>query len=72
MDAADCRLVAGAAEWLIGEVLLDVRPKPANPRSSSFRSVIWWSEAELMAGILWLMACDGGLLGNQLVMLANW
>ena len=25
MDAADCRLVAGVAEWLFGEVLLDVR-----------------------------------------------
>ena len=72
MDAADCRLVAVVAEWLFGEVLLDVRPKPANQRSSSFRPVIWWSVAELMAGILWLMACYGELLGNQLVMLANW
>ena len=25
MDAADCRLVAGIAEWLLSEVLLDVR-----------------------------------------------
>ena len=72
MDAADCRLVAGVAEWLFGEVLLDVRFKPANQRSSSFRPVIWRSVAELMAGMLWQMACYGGLLGNQLVMLANW
>ena len=27
MDAADCRLVAGVAEWLFGEILLDVRFK---------------------------------------------
>ena len=25
MDAADGRLVAGAVEWIVGEVLLDVR-----------------------------------------------
>ena len=30
MDAADCRLVAGGAEWLFGEVLLDVRLKPVD------------------------------------------
>ena len=53
MDAADCRLVAGVAEWLFGEVLLDVRFKPADLRSSSFRPVIWRSVAELMAGMLW-------------------
>ena len=29
MDAADGRLVAGVAEWLFGEVLLDVRFKLA-------------------------------------------
>ena len=53
MDATDCRLVAGVPEWLFGEVLLDVRPKPADQRSSSFRPVIWRSVAELMAGMLW-------------------
>ena len=52
MDAADCRLVAGVAEWLFGEVLLDVRSKPADQRSSSFRPVIWRSVAELMPGML--------------------
>ena len=53
MDAADCRLVAGVAEWLFGEVLLDVRFIPADQRASSFRPVIWWLVAELMAGMLW-------------------
>ena len=65
MDAADCRHVAGVAKWLFCEVLLDVRFNPADQRSSSFRSAIWWSVAELMA-------CYGELLGNQLIMLANW
>ena len=72
MDAADCRLVAGVAEWLFGEVLLDVRFKPADQRSSSFRRVIWRSVVELTTGMLWEMACYGELLGNQLAMLANW
>ena len=40
MDVADCRLVAGVAEWLYGEVLLDVMFKPADQRSFSFRSII--------------------------------
>ena len=40
VDAADCRLVAGASEWLFGEVLPDDRSKPADQRSSSFRPVI--------------------------------
>ena len=53
MDAADCRLVAGVAEWLYGVVLLDVRFKPADQRSSSIRPVIWRSVAELVAGMLW-------------------
>ena len=53
MDAADCRLVAGVAEWLFGEVLLDVRFIQADQRSSSIRLVIWRSVAELMAGMLW-------------------
>ena len=52
VDAADCRLVAGVAEWLYGEAFLDVRFEPADQRSSSFRPVIWRSVAELMAGIL--------------------
>ena len=30
MDAANGRLVAGVVEWLVGEVLLDVRFKPAD------------------------------------------
>ena len=33
MYASDGRLVAGVAEWLFGEVLLDVRPKQADQRS---------------------------------------
>ena len=53
MDAADGRLVAGIVEWLSGEVLLDVRLKPADQRSSSLWPVIWRSVAELMAGMLW-------------------
>ena len=53
VDAADGRLVASVAEWLFGEALLDVRFKPADQRSSSFRPVIWRSVAELMAGVLW-------------------
>ena len=46
MDATYCRLVAGVSEWLLGEVLLDVRLKPAD-------LFIWRSVAELMAGMLW-------------------
>ena len=53
MDAADCRLVAGVAEWLIGEVVLDARFMLDDHESSSFRPVIWRSVAELMAGLLW-------------------
>ena len=53
MDAADCRLVAGVAERIFGEVLLDVRLKPADQRLSSFRPVIWRSVAELVAGMSW-------------------
>ena len=53
MDSADGRHVDGDAEWLVGEVLLDDRFKPADQRSSSFRPVIWRSVAELMAGTLW-------------------
>ena len=48
MDAADCRHVAGVAEWLFDEVLLDVSFKPADQISSLFRPV-----ARLMAGMLW-------------------
>ena len=70
VDATDCRLVAGVAEWLFGEVLLDVRLKPVDQRSSSFRPVIWRSVAELIAGMFWQMTCYGDMLGNQLVMLA--
>ena len=56
MDVTDCRLAAGVAERFFGEVLLDVRSKPADQRSSSFQLVIWRSVAELMAGMLWQMA----------------
>ena len=39
MDAADGRLVAGIAEWLFGEVLLDVRVnRPIRDRCRSGRS----------------------------------
>ena len=72
MDAAGGRLVAGVVEWLFGEVLWDVRLKPADQRTSSIRPVIWRSVAELMAGMLWKMACSGVLLENKFVMLANW
>ena len=53
MDAADGRHVAGVVEWLFGKVLLDVRFKLVDQRSSSIRPVIWRSVAELMAGMLW-------------------
>ena len=53
MDAADGRLVGAAAEWLFVEVLLDVRLRPVNQRSSSVRPVICLSVAELMARMLW-------------------
>ena len=72
MDASDGRLVAGVVEWLFGEVLLDAWSNPADQRSSSIRPVIWRSVAELMAGMRWWMACQGELLGNQFVILANW
>ena len=62
MDAADCRLVAGVAEWLVSEVFLDVRFKPVDQRSSSFRPIIWRSVAEHIAGMLRQMACHGELL----------
>ena len=52
MDAADGRLVVGIVQWLFGGVLLDVRVKTADQRSSSIRSVIWLSAAEQMAGLL--------------------
>ena len=52
MDAAYGRHVAGVVEWLFGEVLLDVRFKPADLRTSSFRPGIWRSVAELMAEML--------------------
>ena len=35
MDAADGRLVVGVAKRFFGEVLLDVRSKPADHKSSS-------------------------------------
>ena len=53
VDAADDRLVAGVAEWLFGEVLQDVRFKPADQRPSSIRPAIWRFVAELMAVLLW-------------------
>ena len=56
MDADDGRLVAGVVEWIFGEVLLDVRFRPADQRSSSIRTVIWRCVSELMAGMLWQMA----------------
>ena len=71
MNAADCGLVAGVADWLFGVVLLDAWSKTADQRSSSIRPIIWRSVAELLAGILWQMACHGELLGNKFVMLAN-
>ena len=53
MDATDSRHVAGAIEWLFGEVLLDVRFMPVDQSSSSIRPVIWRSMAELIVGMLW-------------------
>ena len=61
MDAADCRLVAGVDVWLFGVVLLDVRLKPADQRSSSSRPDIRRSVAKLIAGMLWKVACHGGM-----------
>ena len=71
MDAADGRFIAGVAKWLFGEVMLEIRFKPTDLRSSSIWPVIWLFVAELMAGILWQIACKGELHGNQLAMLAN-
>ena len=53
MDAADFRLVADVPELPFGEVLLNVRFKPADQRWSSFRPDSWRSVAELMDGMLW-------------------
>ena len=52
VDAADDRHVTGVAELSFGEVLLDIRFKPADQRSSSIQPVIWRSVAELMAEML--------------------
>ena len=41
MNAANGRLVVGVVERLYSELLLDVRFKPADQRSSSIRPVIW-------------------------------
>ena len=57
MDAADARVIASVVEWLFGDVLLDDRLMPADQRSSSIRTIIWRSVAELMAGMLRQMAC---------------
>ena len=51
MDATDCRLVACVSEWPFGEVLLDVRPKPADNRSSSFRPVMKMKNASFFIAI---------------------
>ena len=52
MDAVDGRHVVGIVQWLFGGVLLDVRVKTADQRSSSIRPFIWLSVAELMDGFL--------------------
>ena len=52
VNAADGRFVAGDVEWLFGNVLMDVRFKPADQRSSSILPVISRSVAELMAEML--------------------
>ena len=53
MDAVDGWLATGVVECLFDEVLMDVRFRLADLRSS----LIWQSMAELMA-------CQGELLGN--------
>ena len=55
VDAADFRYVPGVAEWLFGEVLLDVRPIPVHQRSSSFRPVCDRAEGRdvVVDGMLW-------------------
>ena len=52
VDAADDRHAAGVVEWLFDVVLLDVRPKPADKRSSSIPPVIRRSVEEMIAGML--------------------
>ena len=55
MDAADCRLVAGVAEWLFGEILLDVRFKPADQILSSIWSVCGRADGRdlVVDGMIW-------------------
>ena len=57
MDAADDRLASGVVERLYGKVFMNVRLKPTDLRSTSAGPVIWRTVADLMAGILWQMAC---------------
>ena len=57
VEAADSRYVAGITERLFGEVLLGVRYKPADLRSSSIQPVIWLSVMELMTEMVLQMAC---------------
>ena len=59
---ADLWLVAHCDLWLFGEVLLDIRFKPADQISSLFRSVIWRSVAELVVGLLGMMVGMVGML----------
>ena len=69
MGAADCRLVAGVAEWLFDEVLLDGRPKPANQRSSSFLSVRGRADGRdvVVDGMLWRTAGKSARHAGELV-----
>ena len=73
MDAADCQLVAVVAEWLFDEELLDVRFRPADQRSSSFRPVIWLvcgrtdGRDVVVDGMLWRTAGKSARYAVELV-----
>ena len=69
MDAADCRLVAGVAEWLFGDVLLDVRLKPADQRSSSIQPVCGRADGwdVVVDGMLWRTAGKSVRYAGELV-----
>ena len=70
MDAADGTLVAGVVEWLIGEVLLVVRIKPAVKRLSSILSVIWWSVVEIIIIIIIIMVIFKCYFSGELIALS--
>ena len=73
MDAADFRLVAGVAEWLFGEVLLDVWFNPADQRSSklaSYQTVCGRAVGRdvVVGGMLWRTAGKSVRYAGELVL----